>query len=91
MEEQGELLRGRLAYGNVDFRVSKGLGTKLLTSTSIIVACAVLHNLSLILNDKLEDDEEVENFNNDVPVAEPHRQPGDGFLVRNALIERLFR
>ncbi|XP_071634092.1 putative nuclease HARBI1 [Temnothorax longispinosus] len=72
--------------------LSKGLGTKLLTSTSIVVACAVLHNLSLILNDKLEeDDEEVENLNNEVPVAEPHWQPGDGFLARDALIERLFR
>ncbi|XP_024869556.1 protein ALP1-like [Temnothorax curvispinosus] len=96
MEEQGELLRGRLAYGNVDFCqkdcLSKGLGTKLLTSTSIVVACAVLHNLALILNDKLEeDDEEVENLNNEVPVAEPHWQPGDGFLARDALIERLFR
>lgn len=71
--------------------LSKGLSTKLLTSTSIVVACAVLHNLSLILNDELEDDEEIENLNNEVPVVEPHWQPGEGFLVRNALIERLFR
>lgn len=72
--------------------LSKGLSTKLLTSTSIVVACAVLHNLSFILNDELEeDDEEIENLNNEVPVVEPHWQPGEGFLVRNALIERLFR
>ncbi|XP_039302440.1 putative nuclease HARBI1 [Solenopsis invicta] len=72
--------------------LSKGLSTKLLTSTTIIVGCAVLHNLSLILNDKLEDDdEEVENLNDDVPVPQPHWQPGDGFIIRNALIERLFR
>lgn len=72
--------------------LSKGLTTKLLTSTSIVVACAVLHNLSLILNDNLEDDdEEIVNINNEVPVAKPHWQPGDGILIRNALIERLFR
>jgi len=63
-----------------------------LTSTTIIVACAVLHNLSLILNDKLEEEEEEEeqNANDEVPLIPPHWQPGDGFLVRNALIERLF-
>ncbi|XP_026827112.1 putative nuclease HARBI1 isoform X2 [Ooceraea biroi] len=72
--------------------LSKGLTTKLLTSTSIVVACAVLHNLSLILNDNLEDDdEEIVNINNEVPVAKPHWQPGEGILVRNALIDRLFR
>lgn len=74
--------------------LSRGLSTKLLTSTSIVVACAILHNLSLILNDKLEDednDEELDNINNEVPVEELNCQPGEGFLVRNALIERLFR
>lgn len=72
--------------------LSKGLSTKLLTSTSIVVACAVLHNLSLILNDHLDnDDNEVIDINNDVPVAEARQQPGDGILIRNALIERLFR
>jgi len=35
--------------------------TKLLTSTSIVMACAVFHNISSILNDQLEDDEEIEN------------------------------
>ncbi|KYN18779.1 Putative nuclease HARBI1 [Trachymyrmex cornetzi] len=71
--------------------LSKGLTTKLLTSTSIVVACAVLHNISLILNDQLEDDEEIENLDNEVPVVEPHYQLGEGFLIQNALIERLFR
>ncbi|XP_067204480.1 putative nuclease HARBI1 [Linepithema humile] len=74
--------------------LSKGLTTKLSTSTTIIVACAVLHNLSLIFNNKLDDDdddEELENANNEVSEIQPHWQPGDGFLVRNALIEQLFR
>jgi len=72
--------------------LAKGLSTKLLTSTTIIVACAVLHNLSLILNDKLkEEEEEEQNANDEVPLIPSHWQPGDGFLVRNALIERLFK
>jgi len=56
------------------------------------VACAVLHNLSLTLNDSLEE-EEVENINinDDIPVAELQWQLRDGFVVRNTLIERLFR
>jgi len=72
--------------------LSRGLSTKLLTSTTIIVACAVLHNLSLILNDRLEEEEKQEqdeNANNEI-LVEPYWQPGDGFLMRNALIERLF-
>src|SRR5580765_6522789 len=74
--------------------LSKGLQTKLLTSTTIVVACAVLHNLSLMFNDKMEiEEEEAENVNEDdkVPLLPPHWQPGDGFIVRNAIIERLFR
>lgn len=74
--------------------LSKGLQTKLLTSTTIVVACAVLHNLSLMFNDKMEiEEEEAENVNEDdeVPQLPPHWQPGDGFIVRNAIIERLFR
>lgn len=72
--------------------LSRGLTTKLLTSTTIIVACAVLHNLSLIFNDRFEE-EDVENLyvHDEVPVLPPHWQPGEGLLVRNHLIDRLFR
>jgi len=66
------------------------LSTKLLTST-IIVACAVLHNVALILNDNLEEEDEETGNMNEVPVSQPHWQPGDGFIIRNTLIERLFR
>lgn len=73
--------------------LSRGLQTKLLTSTTIVMACAVLHNLSLIFNDTLEEEEEEEvkntNEHDEVPLM-PHWQPADGFLVRNAVIERLF-
>ncbi|XP_018372887.1 PREDICTED: putative nuclease HARBI1 [Trachymyrmex cornetzi] len=74
--------------------LSRGLQTRLITSTTIIIACAVLHNDSLIYNDIMEEEEEeIENINqnNEVPPLPPHWQPGDGFLVRNAIIERLFR
>jgi len=33
------------------------------------MACAVFHNISSILNDQLEDDEEIENWNNEVPMS----------------------
>lgn len=72
--------------------LSRGLSNKLICSTTIVVACAVLHNLSLTFNDILED-EELEQYNeiNVVPDNEPHWQPGEGFAIRAALIERLFR
>jgi len=38
--------------------LSRGLSTKLLTSTMIIVACAILHNFSLILNRLAEEEEQ---------------------------------
>lgn len=54
------------------------------------MACAVLHNLSLhydnILPEDIEPYEEIE----EVPVDPFPRQPGEGFAVRAALIDRLF-
>ena len=74
--------------------LSRGLTNKLICSTTIVVACAVLHNLSLIYNDILPEEEDVlpDKYNEmEVLVEEPHWQPGEGFAVRAALIERLFR
>lgn len=65
-----------------------------MTSTTIVVACAVLHNLSLIVNDVLEEDEEADNADIYEDIPENGLlpwQPGEGFIVREALIERLFR
>lgn len=56
-----------------------------------MVACAVLHNLALMFNDELPEDDEEDNVYEEVPVNPPHWQPGEGFAVRQALIERLFR
>ncbi|XP_071577193.1 putative nuclease HARBI1 isoform X2 [Temnothorax nylanderi] len=72
--------------------LSRGLSNKLICSTTIVVACAVLHNLSLIFNDVLPEEEIIEEDNEmEVPVDEPHWEPGEGFAIRAALIERLFR
>jgi len=40
--------------------LARGLTTKLICSTTIVVTCAVLHNLSLFYDNKLSDDEENE-------------------------------
>lgn len=75
--------------------LARGLTTKLICSTTIITACAVLHNLSLIYDDVLpQDDEENEiddNDNEENHANHPEWQPADGFIMRDALIERLFR
>nr|XP_046482675.1 putative nuclease HARBI1 [Neodiprion pinetum] len=71
--------------------LSRGLGTKLLCSTTIVVACAVLHNLSLTLDNALPEDNRIEEEEADeLPPQAPHWQPGEGFAIREALIERLF-
>lgn len=74
--------------------LSRGLTTKLICSTTIVVACAVLHNLSLIYDAKLpEDDEENEIYDdNDNEENELNHewQPAEGFVMRDALIQRLF-
>jgi len=46
----------------------KRFTTKLLMSISI-VTYAILYNISLILNDQLEDDEEKENLSNKIPMV----------------------
>ena len=70
--------------------LSKGLGNKLPTVSYIIVACAVLHNLSLILNDRMslpenEDDDRHDQGNSLVPSST------SGFLIRNTIIENYFQ
>lgn len=71
--------------------LSRGLTTKLVCSTTIVVACAVLHNLALILRDQLpEDDDDQHDQDDEIPLNPPRWQPGEGFAVRQALIERLF-
>ena len=65
--------------------------TKLICSTSTIVACAVLHNMSLIFNDVLPEDDDFNDDNEEVPVDVPQNVGNaNGFAVREALIARLF-
>ncbi|XP_069689657.1 putative nuclease HARBI1 [Periplaneta americana] len=67
--------------------LSVGLRNKLENAPNIIVACAVLHNLSLEINDNLpEDDPDIMILPYEpVPVAPPVQQPG-GLAFRRELI-----
>lgn len=56
------------------------------------MACAVLHNIALILNDVLEeeDEEEEEVSDDDEEIIPFACLPGDGEIVRAYVIEQLF-
>lgn len=70
--------------------LSRGLGLRLITSTTVVVACAILHNMALEFNDELpEDDFGFEEIDVNDPEP-PHWQPLDGFAVREDLIRKLF-
>lgn len=101
-EEMYNIIHGRTrqiverAYGIWKRRfpcLSRGLSTKLVCSTTIVVACAVLHNLALIFREDLPEDDEDDQLNEyeEVPINPPHWQPEGGFAIRKALIDRLFR
>lgn len=65
--------------------LSRGLSNKLICSATIVVACAILHNLSLTFNDILEEDEEeLEHNEINEPDNVPHWQLGEGFAIRAA-------
>lgn len=70
--------------------LSRGLTTKLITSTTIVVACAVLHNMSLIFNDVLPDDEDEFYNDEEIPVQVLNNDAIDGFAAREAIIARMF-
>lgn len=69
--------------------LSKGLTNKLICCTTIVMACAVLHNLSLQYDNILPEDIELYEEEEEIPVEPPPWQPGDGFAIRAALINRL--
>ncbi|KAJ2951928.1 hypothetical protein O0L34_g4179 [Tuta absoluta] len=70
--------------------LKRGLGNKLTTVSNIIVACGVLHNLTLILNDVMAFPDE---DNNEGPHNEPSVVPSTsaGFLLRRTLIENNYQ
>lgn len=68
----------------------KGLSNKLICSTTIIMACAVLHNLSLRYDNILPEDLEPYEKIEEIPMELHQWQPGEGFAIRAALIDRLF-
>uniref|UniRef100_A0A2A4IXI2 DDE Tnp4 domain-containing protein n=1 Tax=Heliothis virescens TaxID=7102 RepID=A0A2A4IXI2_HELVI len=68
--------------------LSKGLGNKLVTVSNIIVACAVLFNISLSTNDMMptHDAEDETNEDEDDNDNSDSRGTIDGFAFRNAII-----
>lgn len=68
----------------------KRINTKILCSTSIVVACAVLHNMSLIFNDVLLEENEF-YVDEEMHVPNEHNFHAiDGFAAHEALINRMF-
>ncbi|XP_063899592.1 putative nuclease HARBI1 [Helicoverpa armigera] len=67
--------------------LSRGLGNKLITVSNIIVACAVLFNISLVTNDMMPSYEE-ENEGIEEETNNESDSPGttDGFAFRNTII-----
>ena len=71
--------------------LKKGLGNNLPTVSSIIVACAVLHNISLQVHDQLPVDEGIEILVEEPVPADPAPpQPLECIAAREALTQRHF-
>ncbi|XP_029039380.1 uncharacterized protein LOC114874350 isoform X1 [Osmia bicornis bicornis] len=73
--------------------LTRGLTTKFLCSTTTVIAYAVLHNLALIFNDIVVEEDEIENQNEDGEelLGNVENVNGiDGFATREALIVRMF-
>lgn len=71
--------------------LSRGLGNKLTTVSNIIVACAVLHNLSLMLNDEMSFDSTETIDEQQEPTENVTASTRDGFLLRRSLVENFFQ
>ncbi|XP_049872110.1 putative nuclease HARBI1 isoform X1 [Pectinophora gossypiella] len=69
--------------------LSRGLGNKLSTVSHIIVSCAVLHNLSLILNDVMVFDENQNDEQEETDSLIP--STSTGFLIRNSIVENYYQ
>lgn len=69
--------------------LNRGMGNKLETVCNIIVACAVLHNIALIIKDALIIDNNIP-LELPIPIDPIPPRPGEGMAVRQALIETHF-
>lgn len=67
--------------------LSRGLGNKIETVANIIVACAVLHNISLTAQDTMPEDGDEEIHNDDINTV-TREGSADGFAFRNAIVNR---
>jgi len=74
----------------ISLSVSRSHDETYLFDTTVIVARAVLHNMALIFNDVLPEDDDEPVIEEEVPIDQPRWQPRDGFAAREALIDRLF-
>ena len=54
------------------------------------MAYAVLHNIALLFNDVLLEDEEFPEEEDELPAVPPQWQPLEGFATNEALIARMF-
>jgi len=74
--------------------LTKRRPNELTTTVMIIIACAVLHNIAVLQEDQLPDDDEEEADADlqalHVPVDPVQAVPGEGLAVRNALVNQLF-
>ncbi|XP_066596529.1 putative nuclease HARBI1 [Prorops nasuta] len=71
--------------------LSRGLNLKLITCTSVVAACVILHNLSLQFNDILPE------LLDDIPISQDNNvqrniedTPGDGMVIRKNIVRRMF-
>lgn len=69
--------------------LSKELTNKLICSITIVMVCAVLHNLSLQYDIILPEDREPYEEEQEIPVEPLPWQQGEGFAVHATLIQRL--
>ncbi|XP_043470202.1 putative nuclease HARBI1 [Leptopilina heterotoma] len=69
--------------------LARGMATKLVCSTTTVVACAVLHNMALRFNDILPEDDELHEYE-EVPVPNAENINMDGEVARQLLVHRLF-
>lgn len=69
-----------------------GLATKLSTTANIIVACAVLHNIAVDINDIFEVDEDTVDNNAQPSTSTTTSSSGtsDGLVLRANIISRYY-
>ena len=84
VERVNELLKNRFRC------LSRKLGTATTTSSNIIVACVILHNICIKYKIDLDFDQDESRFQSETVDAEVFVDGGNGFNIRNSFINRQF-